>query len=564
MTWYLSYRGTKKSLAAWHIYDVNRRVLNQGTDTLSFKMEANNIRFDCDETIEIFKDDTRWFLGRIVQIPCQFSATEETKLYHVAGPNWYLEHLIFQQSWHYFNDAKNEKTISIPRSLCLLGQSENGTPMNAKNCLMSLVNYCIQQGAPLQLGKFEGFDFFFPCETVKDCSCMEIIQKLLRWTPDAVCWFDYSTDKPTLNFSRQAFLKPITLSLHQLTQFSLTPRNDLKLNGVVLKYEHSNSNESGTWKTTTIDVFPKNCQNNAINTLVLTIELEGTHTHVQEQWVQIQPIQTDSVDWWKQHFPTLKNIPNNAIKIESVQRTTSLPNELIEGAIAPWMYCKAQYETITAQMSYKTKDVEITQQSFAVKICSTDAVSKTYRKYICLTEGVKPPQNLAQTLYDATQCLHYEGSLQFECEELGTSYLGTKLNFLHGDKAWESLQVPVQEERMHLDSGTVQLKFGAPKHLGPNDLIQLMRANRLRNISNDPNMRFAQKASGQSRTYFPHLTPIINSSCDQGTYAQLLLKSGDKTISIDAASLPPNTQMSLKPFDVVESGVLKKIWLLSS
>ncbi len=564
MTWYLSYQGVKKPLAEWHIYDVNRRVLNQGTDTLSFKTEANNVPFKCDETIEIFKDETRWFCGRIVQIPCQFSVNEESKSYRVSGPNWYLEHLIFQQSWQYFKGANDEEMISIPRSLCQLGQSEDGNAMDAKNCLTNIIQYCIQHGAALQLGKIEGFDFFFPCETIKDCSCMEVIQKLLRWTPDAICWFDYTAAKPTFNISRQAFLESMSLSLQRLSQFSLTPRNDLKLNGVVLKYEHSNSNEKGTWKTTTVDVFPKNCPSDAMNTLILTIELEGTHTHIQEQWVQVQPIQTHSVDWWKQHFPTLQAIPDTDIQLESVQRTTKLPNELLEGAIAPWMQCKAQYETITATISYKTNDTQVAHQLFALKICSTDAVSKTYRNCVYLTEGVKPPKNLAKILYESTQCLQYEGSVQFECEELESSFLGKKLNFLQGDKTWESLQVPIQEERMHLDSGTVQLKFGAPKHLGPNDLIQLMRANRLRTISNDPHMRFAQKASGQSRTYFPHLTPIINSSCNQGTYSQLTLKSADKTISIDAASLPPNTQMSLKPFDVVESGVLKKIWLLSS
>ena len=179
MTWYLSYQGVKKPLADWRIYDVNRRVLNQGTDTLSFKTEANDVPFKYDETIEIFNDETRWFYGRIVQIPCQFSSNEESKSYRVSGPNWYLEHLIFQQSWQYFNGANDGETISIPRSLCQLGQSEDGKPMDAKNCLTNIIQYCIQHGAPLQLGKIEGFDFFFPCETIKDCSCMEVIHQRL-------------------------------------------------------------------------------------------------------------------------------------------------------------------------------------------------------------------------------------------------------------------------------------------------------------------------------------------------------------------------------------------------
>ncbi len=32
-----------------------------------------------------------------------------------------------------------------------------------------------------------------PIDEVRDITCAEVIHKMLRWSPDAVCWFDYTT-----------------------------------------------------------------------------------------------------------------------------------------------------------------------------------------------------------------------------------------------------------------------------------------------------------------------------------------------------------------------------------
>ena len=564
MTWYLSYQGTKKSFSEWNIFHATRRILNQGTDTFSFQSERNTLPFNCDEIVEIFKDNTRWFYGRITQIPCEYTSDQTYKTYLVSGPNWYLEHLVYQQPWQYFKDGDQTQTIPINRSLCVLGQDENGNTIDAQQCLTNIIQYAIQHGAPITCGNIQGFNFLFPCETIKDCSCAEVIKKLFRWTPDAVIWFDYATAKPTLHISRGEFLKSNTLSIHELSKFTLNPRKDLKVSSVVIKYEHTHSNENTSWKTTTIDAYPQNATGEELNALVLTIELEGTQTHLQEQWVQVQPIKTDSIDWWKQHFPTLASIPNDKINLSNIKRNTKYPNELIEGAIAPWMRCRAAYETITADISYLSKTSSIVNSTISLKICATDAYSKTYRNLIFLKTGVKPPTNLAKILYDATTCLQYEGTLKTDQHDLANSHMGQRLNFSNGETEWEHINVPVQEEYMVIDTGTTSLKFGAPKQLGPNDLIQLLQSNRARNITDDLNQRFASKSSGQTTTYFPHITPIINSNSDHGNYASLIICNADKKIKLDTTELPPNTEITFKPFDIVENGQLKKIWILSS
>lgn len=564
MNWFLTYKNIKKTFAEWHLFNVCRRIINQGADTFSFQVEEGTSVFDCDETVDIFRDNVRYFSGKITQIPCVYSTQNAYKTYIVSGTYGYLQHLVFQQSWQYLKSEGSDETAPVNRSLCILGQDEAGKLITAKQCIEAIILYAKKHKVPIECGKITDFDFYFPCETIKDCSCAEALQKILHWAPDAIVWVDYSASIPTIHFARNPSLKTTTLDFQKLSEFSLIPRNDLKISTVVLKYEHTHSNENGSWKTTTIDAYPANATGEELNALVLTIELEGTHTHLQEQWIVAKPIQIDSIDWWKQHFPTLASIPSNKIQITNVNRTCNHPNELIEGAIAPWMHCQAEYETITAQLSYTTANASVQNQPIALKLCSTNAITKTYRKFICLNAGVEPPKNLAKILYESTHCLQHEATAKLIQAEVGSSFMGQKISITGGNPAWENLQLPVQEENIHIDSGITWLKLGAPKQLGPNDLVQLMHTNRTRHITEDINARFITRSSGHMKTYFPHKTPLLNSSHQQGNYSQLIIGDATKKICLDISQIPQNTELKPRSFDVNVNGQLKKRWLLSS
>lgn len=558
--WTMSYRGQTKPLAEWGISNVTRHILNQGTDTVTFQTDASAPVFECDAIIEVFQDNTRWFWGRITQTPTYYTADSESAYYKASGPFWYFEHLVFQQPWRYFKDGTATTTEVINRSVCLLGQDDQGNTINARQCLQAIVDYAKAHHAPIECGTISGFDFEFPCETIKDCSCSEAILKLLRWTPNATAWIDYTTKTPTIHFACASALQKQSLSLRQLTQFSIIPRNDLKIAAVVLKYEHSHSADGATWKSVTVDRYPENATGEELNALVLTVEWEGSHAHVQEQWVQTQPIQPESDDWWKKHFPCL--VDAKSIQISNVQRMSNLPNELLEGAIAPWMGCDATYETISASIHYVTDEMD-TERPFSVKICATNAQSRIYQNVISSGKTTQPPVGLATTLYQSIGCLRYEGQLTLIDEDLSGPFIGHALSFLDGEPMWATLSLPVQEERISLDTGTTVLKFGAPKQLGPNDICQLMHTHRIRTITDNPKMRFADQRSGD-RTYFPHMSPISDSQVDMGRYTQLTIGTKSKQVMINANALPENTQLSLKPFNMVENGELKQFWMIAS
>jgi hypothetical protein len=146
--------------------------------------------------------------------------------------------------------------------------------------------------------------------------------------------------------------------------------------------------------------------------------------------------------------------------------------------------------------------------------------------------------------------------------------MGKALSFAGGNSEWEHLHLPVQEEHLCIDTGNVRIKCGAPKHLGRNDISQLMRNNRARAITEDTNIRFASKRSGDTRTYLPHATPIINTLTDGGKYNYKKFTIEDQSkntkITLDANPLSKDTEIAPKECNIVENGVLKKAWILCS
>lgn len=98
----------------------------------------------------------------------------------------------------------------------------------------------IQSGAPFELG---GLDVAaeFPYDEAKDIiSCAEAIQRIMRWIPNSVVWFDYSKSTPLLYIKRRSSMATFDVSLNENTavqRLRIIPRYDLVLPGVVIKYE---------------------------------------------------------------------------------------------------------------------------------------------------------------------------------------------------------------------------------------------------------------------------------------------------------------------------------------
>ena len=269
---------------------------------------------------------------------------------------------------------------------------------------------------------------------------------MLRWIPDAVVSFDYRSEIPVLHIDRHCNLPivtfPIDDSIHSL---SLTPRHDLTLLGVIIKYERVHSSNGHTWRTLESDCFPEGVLENQSRVLILTVELAGTRSQYLSQPVGAEPILLLSVDWWQNHLPALATVDPSTITILSANRDSSLPRELTSGAIAQWMNVTVEKDTIRAVLSYGEGDSQIAQREVAVSVLATDALDQTYTHLTAYGEGEASPAGLAQAIYESFSTPIYAGSIQWVSKEVIPISLASSLNLSSGQNAWLSMHGQIQE-----------------------------------------------------------------------------------------------------------------------
>jgi hypothetical protein len=233
--------GVEKAVADWGLCEVTRERINQAPDVVTFR--AENTASDADpifahgSTIRIFQNGTPWFYGRVVLVPGRATAKLEDQLYRVAGPWWYLENLVFQQTWQMTNGT-SPTLIATNKSRLILSQKADGTKLATGEAIAEVLAYATARGVPITAGEITP-NAIAPYAEALDRSCAEVIRNLLRWTPDATAVFDYATTPfPTLSIFRRADAGTVTLPAYgaPISALELTPRQDLQVPAVVLKF----------------------------------------------------------------------------------------------------------------------------------------------------------------------------------------------------------------------------------------------------------------------------------------------------------------------------------------
>jgi hypothetical protein len=148
----------------------------------------------------------------------------------------------------------------------------------------------------------------------------------------------------------------------------------------------------------------------------------------------------------------------------------------------------AQQEEITGQFGFTFTDqvtgqiiYQTTTQTHAYKHATTNMPSGDYQTIASIAYGDPQPVGLAKFLYDALSILQYDGGLALtEQETSGLAVVGNVLNVLGGRPEWAAMNAMIQTVSEDVDAGITRIQFGPPAHLGPADLAELLRINRLR------------------------------------------------------------------------------------
>lgn len=573
MIFEIEWGSSRRRLADLGLFGIRRRRLNQGRDILSFSENVLGFSespplFDVPTPVKLHRDGHLFFQGTIAKVRSDARCDGLVRTYEVWGPFWELESIIYQQLWKMRTDPAdpNGSLRDIYKSHIILGQSMDGKSLTLAEQLVDILDYAREAGANLMPGDLN-FPQILPPEECRDLSCAESIQRLLRWIPDATLFFDYETDPATLQIRRYGDLKSISPgSKGNVRSFSIAPRRDLQLVGVAIKYERNHSVDGRSYQTMDIDRFPENLVEQSPRVAIFTIQLEGSRSVYLRQKVEVEPIHPESAVWWKNHLPALQNLPDGAISVLSHSRLSRLPSELTGGCIADWMPVRAEMDRISAQLSYRTSEETVLEQTATVVLCATDAEAKTYGQMTDFRPEEPAPKGLAKVFQESFSAPFCEGEMIFESAEIEDVSLGQSISLAGLSTDLADLRAAIQEIDEDLDSGRVRIRLGLPSHLGLRNLVELSRMNRRRE-SPHSSLGRAQGEGANAVVEQPMHVPQKSVHVAQTSYEKIVVMAADRSrrIVLDAADIGrDDLVLQIREEQVCENGVLRRRLALSS
>ena len=243
MNWTLACNGTEKLVADWGFTQLTRRLVSQGRDELSFTAEGAaadgpNAFTPFVDSVTLWRDRQLddsgnwtggeiWFTGLCIQAPRRGAPDAESNSYKLAGPWWYLDTRVFEKTFNLYDhlDAHNQpvyRQVTFSHAFLNIGPTQVLSPFNMITTgaqIIEALDWALKPfsdaGAPppFQIGEVTPA-LFIAFEEVRDITCAEVIHKMLRWSPDAVTWFDYSTSPPTFNCVTRPGLTTVNLPIN--------------------------------------------------------------------------------------------------------------------------------------------------------------------------------------------------------------------------------------------------------------------------------------------------------------------------------------------------------------
>ena len=543
--------GTLTDAATLDVENLVLRRVNQAVDTLTFDDASTQfdaaLRWPIATALVLARNDGSdivWFRGTVRDAQRIGNGSEMRIRYRVDGPWQWLERTPYLQLFKVPSDPTNPSSslVNQARGRVVLGQAGDGTKVYLGGILGSILAQAISAGAPIAYSALT-LNQYVPWEEATDLSCAEALQRVLRWRPDLVCWWDYTVNPPSLNFTPQASLSTISLAVQPagttdagpyapLESVQLRTRPDLAITSAYLLYLQTNRDNEATWETVTVDKFPATgFSEGAPDQLLRTIQLAGSvaQSSVLTQKVNTDPIPsqltlagplTSGADfdvlrtWWRNHAQQLRAanivIKSFATGIRQLEDGSAVGGvnvrELVQGAVTDWMEDNQSITTERQRVSiiceYEVTDpitskVERMVSQLATTITATNAQTKTYA-FTAAASYTPPeavPTGLAQALYNAFSVAPHEGSVVLVEPDCSYAVTVGRALLLSGSlAAWSTMQAIVQSAEYDLQLGRTVLQLGPPKQLGLADLIDVFRNNR----SNPPVTSYLTRTTGKS------------------------------------------------------------------
>jgi hypothetical protein len=570
--WSLDLAGTRRTLAEWELAGGVARFNSLAVD--QFSITRDGALFDADplcafdDTAKLFAPDgAKVFEGRRQLVQGLANGSQEAQAYLFAGPWLWLEQNLYKQLWR--GGIGGVLTQLFTSHIILSG---SGT-----NIITRVLQYAIARGAPLQIGTID-IPVAPPMSEIIDRTCATVIIDVLKYAPDAVGWFDYSTSPPTFHCRQRPALTPVTVSIPPAVPQDgvkvsliapIQARPDLQVPSVEINYEITNEVDGQTLYGFSRDAWPPGATGLEDGCLSSVVNLQGfSATHVRG-YLNAATVDMQSLDWWAKFFPWIRNdnrvfsvsIATPATRAASDGLTSlNLPRYLLQdsGAPAPWMINPDGSDVVwdedvfTIELDYSlyveppgaTNAEEVTVRKYrrhrlTVPLMTVNAPAgeTDYEALESFENGDPIPVGLAKFLYDSLSPLQYDALIELTEEECsGLVRLGNTVNVAGSRAEWAAMNAVVQSVTLNIDKGITSITAGPPKQLSLDDVMELLRANRARRRWTNPNTQDTGELSGPSNVQLPKATPGANSVPGQSASIYFAVKNGNSKITMDAAN----------------------------
>jgi hypothetical protein len=597
--WTLEYGGAEKSFDDWGFSLVGStlELFNMAPDVLALVSPGacdRAVEFAYDGAVVVRRDrvagaggtfsgGTIFFRGRAVDPERVGEGAQEGLVYRFVGPWADFEECVYQQTWRQFAGWENGDPNGNPTftetyaSEVFIGMATDGTRLNTGEQIEDAVAWAIECGVSVQIGTID------PAVNImlyhaRDTMVSEVINQMLRVSPDCVGFFDYATTPPTFHVRSLANMTSVALDVRGHPGLRLRPRHDLQVPAVCLKFKILDVIDGRPCPVIVQQNYPLTATGKERRALIHTIELAGTelsHLQVQISCAAIGAVQSANNDirlaWWKGRDPQLGStkVNPNTVTVSVAEVTDesgnpvsldAYPFELIDGAVDTWMSSggvSGSWKRVTVKavatfdlyriasgwadpnaakfLVEKQRQIELS----ATGVIVTNLPTGTYRRTESYVEGEAVPLGLAQAIYESHSALQFEGSVTLVGAEVPADApgLGCKVDVQTGDATYANCMV--QGVAMDLGSGKVTLRVGPAAHLGVSDLIELMRVNRYRVVQHSPATRTSASVSSGTIT-LPKVASARSTTGGNGDREQLGLSApvtgGTATIRQDAAN----------------------------
>ena len=574
--WTLVYNGQEKTLASWGIAaDVEREQSSKQKGSFRCRtvegFDAGAPQFAYRTAMTVWRDRVSIGSGGTIYFQGYWDDGRRVcdggkqQIEYVAYDVWWLfERQIFMQQRRQFNGTSTHiptGTFVYNWVLCpevYLGELIDNTAslylQSNGDQVVEVVKWVNETYNPTRRGAVGGWDTsqdvvqvgtpdtrsMIPVERANGLYCAEAIIRVLRLSPDALVWIDYSTTPPTLKvrtFGKWNYgtnpptfvdytnlpLVTLTITAEQEKQIWIQAQHGAQLSGVAIYYRWMVSVDGVTAPVMQVDKYPVGITDYTPEVSRHLIELQGMSLNHAKADIQVNdayPLSmlggsaANKVAWLLAHDQTLNDAKIDASTITVVGvsvvdgsgaavNLTTYPNELISTTLPKWTGCSVIHATVQAEVSFtkysdvthKVKEVGATARVIRHGIKLTNATTRTYEAVSHYDPGETAPAGVAEQAFRGVAALQNAVGITFVAGQLRSDIqVGCRMTLIGPTTTFSNILVQSVRERPHF--GETIVNGGPVAAVDIDALIALARASRWRTIYNMPSHRDDGAAGG--------------------------------------------------------------------